>query len=280
MPRPIRRSAARAPGSAAQPTSWPWVSATARRMPARRRSPAASSPSGAAAPNQTRVAAVRAGQLARPAGRPPGVGSSTRVALPDHLERLLGVELRRRPRQLGGVDHHRAGRLADRQVVHEGLDAAGPGREVVGDQQGTAHRPASRAYARAAAIRSTVDGCDGRPEVLPAGRVGVGQVDRRRAGAASPRRWPGRRSAPARARRPAPRPGATPAPAPGRRPARRPSTSGEQQRERPRLGDRVDAGPPQQRRPASRAGRARRPRRRRPARRVTRAGPARRRSLA
>jgi hypothetical protein len=49
----MRRSSWRAPGSAAQPISWPWVSDTARSMPARRRRPSASRPSGAPAPNQT-----------------------------------------------------------------------------------------------------------------------------------------------------------------------------------------------------------------------------------
>ena len=49
---PILRSSERAPGSAAQPASCPWVSATIRRAPARRRA-GASSPSGAAAPNST-----------------------------------------------------------------------------------------------------------------------------------------------------------------------------------------------------------------------------------
>ncbi len=48
----MRRSSIRAPGSAAQPASCPWVSATIRRAPARR-STGASSPSGAAAPNST-----------------------------------------------------------------------------------------------------------------------------------------------------------------------------------------------------------------------------------
>ncbi len=49
---PIRRSRLRAPGSTAQPASWPWVMATTRRAPARR-SEGASRPSGAAAPNST-----------------------------------------------------------------------------------------------------------------------------------------------------------------------------------------------------------------------------------
>src|SRR5690606_23185481 len=75
-----------------------------------------------------------------------------------HLERLRGVEAGRPPPG-GGVDHQRAGRLPQRQLVHEGLDATGPGREVVGDQPGT-HQPRSPWYTRAAAIRSTVDGWD------------------------------------------------------------------------------------------------------------------------
>lgn len=74
----MRRSADRAPGNAAQPTSCPCVSATARRIPARRRSPDASNPSGAAAPNQTvSQSYARASRAARRAIS--GVGSSTRV---------------------------------------------------------------------------------------------------------------------------------------------------------------------------------------------------------
>ena len=48
----MRRSRLRAPGSAAQPASWPCVSATARRTPALR-SAGVMRPSGAAAPNTT-----------------------------------------------------------------------------------------------------------------------------------------------------------------------------------------------------------------------------------
>ena len=48
----MRRSSPRAPGSAAQPASWPCVSATARPTPARR-SAGVMRPSGAAAPNRT-----------------------------------------------------------------------------------------------------------------------------------------------------------------------------------------------------------------------------------
>src|SRR5215472_15325909 len=48
----MRRSRPRAPGSAAQPASWPWVSATARLTPVLR-SAGVIRPSGAAAPNRT-----------------------------------------------------------------------------------------------------------------------------------------------------------------------------------------------------------------------------------
>jgi hypothetical protein len=48
----MRRSRARAPGSAAQPASCPWVIATARSTPTRR-SAGVIRPSGAAAPNTT-----------------------------------------------------------------------------------------------------------------------------------------------------------------------------------------------------------------------------------
>ena len=48
----MRRRRLRAPGSTAQPASWPWVMATIRLAPALR-SEGASRPSGAAAPNST-----------------------------------------------------------------------------------------------------------------------------------------------------------------------------------------------------------------------------------
>jgi hypothetical protein len=83
----MRRSSWRAAGSAAQPASWPWVRATARRTPARRRA-GASSPSGAAAPNMTEsqpcsramAAARRAtdgtGSMSEPGWRITGKGCS------------------------------------------------------------------------------------------------------------------------------------------------------------------------------------------------------------
>ena len=70
---PIRRSSLPgAGGSAAQPTSCPCVEATARAgcLP-ERRSAGASSPSGAAAPNQTSVGAMLTQRACRP---PPGAG--------------------------------------------------------------------------------------------------------------------------------------------------------------------------------------------------------------
>ena len=75
----------------------------------------------------------------RPAGDHAGWAAAPAVRSPDHLERLVGVELRGAP-PAGRVDDDASpARLADREVVHEGLDAAGAGREVVGDQQGAAH---------------------------------------------------------------------------------------------------------------------------------------------
>ena len=75
-PAPILRSTPRAPGVLDHQTSWPWVRATRRPTPACR-SPGASSPNGAAAPNTTRSQPCsRASDLATPATR--AVGSKTR----------------------------------------------------------------------------------------------------------------------------------------------------------------------------------------------------------
>ncbi len=62
---PIWRSSCRAPGSAAQPASWPWVIAMARWTPARR-STGVISPRGAEAPKTTTSAFLdRASSAAR-----------------------------------------------------------------------------------------------------------------------------------------------------------------------------------------------------------------------
>jgi hypothetical protein len=76
-PAPIRRSSCRLPGSAAQPTSCPWLAATIRSTPAFR-SAGASRPSGADAPNH---AAVQPSALATARTRraTSGVGSSMPV---------------------------------------------------------------------------------------------------------------------------------------------------------------------------------------------------------
>ena len=217
-----------------------------------------------------RVAAVLARQSRGPAGDRAGWAAAPAVRLADHRERLLGVEAaaalaprrrRRRPpsRRAGGP----------RSSCTKDWMPPGRGGKSLVTSRVRAHRPASRAYARAAAIRSTVDGWTPRSEVLPAGRVGVGQVRPRRAGvciaskvAGSPVRREGVRVGA----------GLDPAgderlhrawrPAPGDRDHR------EQQRERARSSA-IESTPAaaQQRRPASRAGRARPRPVRRPARR-------------
>lgn len=74
---PIRRRSCCAPGRTAQPASWPWVSATNRSTPRRRRA-GASSPSGAAAPKSTEVQrSARATSTARRST--PGSGSISDV---------------------------------------------------------------------------------------------------------------------------------------------------------------------------------------------------------
>ena len=69
----MRRSALRAPGSMDQPTSWPWVLASTRAAPAER-ARAASSASGAAAPNHT-VSMPCSAMSARIRRSTPGSGS-------------------------------------------------------------------------------------------------------------------------------------------------------------------------------------------------------------
>src|SRR5439155_6002958 len=107
-----------------------------------------------------RVAVVRPRELGRPP-RHPGGRQQHGCLLPHDVERLVGVELRG-PLPGGGVHHHRTGWLAYREVLHELLDAARTRRKVVRDQQGPAARRAAHgwalAQARAAAMRSTVDG--------------------------------------------------------------------------------------------------------------------------
>ncbi|CAM5709774.1 hypothetical protein SVIOM342S_00513 [Streptomyces violaceorubidus] len=75
---PMRRNRARAPGVRAHQTSWPWVVATAVRIPAVRRSRPAISARGAAAPNHTRSQPYRRATAAACAVAP-GVGSRVRT---------------------------------------------------------------------------------------------------------------------------------------------------------------------------------------------------------
>ena len=81
-----------------------------------------------------------------------------RGRVPQHRERLGRVELGR-PRRGGREHHHRAGRLPDRQLVHERLDAAGPGREVVGDDQRAPHRNSTCTLRRHCMVNCAVPAC-------------------------------------------------------------------------------------------------------------------------
>ena len=104
------------------------------------------------------VAALRPGQLAR-APQHVGHRQHQRARVAHHRERLAGVEGRRAlPRR--GVDDDLVRGLAHGQRVHERLDAAGPRREVVRDDE-RPHRPSSprrRSHSRTIASRSVVVG--------------------------------------------------------------------------------------------------------------------------
>ena len=128
----MRRSACRAPGSIAQPASWPWVVATTRAAPGRAQGRREQPERRRRAEPHRGAAEVAQGGDGSPPHRRRGQQQAGRV--PQHRERLRGVE-RGRPRVVGGVDDQRARRLADRELVHEGLDAALARREVVGDEQ-------------------------------------------------------------------------------------------------------------------------------------------------
>ena len=164
---PIRRSRDRAPGSAAQPASCPWVIATIRRAPARR-SAGASSPSGAAAPNSTvsqpcsaRIPAARratdgTGSISEPGCRTTGKGcrASNSAA----------------PSQAGRVDGHLAGRQPARERVHERLNPAAARREVIGDDQDIRHRapvPVILAAGGTVAPGRAGPGCPGSQSLAP-----------------------------------------------------------------------------------------------------------------
>jgi phosphatidylinositol alpha-1,6-mannosyltransferase len=101
------------------------------------------------------VAAVLAGQRHGVAGGGPG-GQQHRRRPADHRVRQRGVVglPARRPRR---QDHQRPGRTSFEQGGDEGLDAALPRREVVGDHEGL-HRPSSRTQSPAMATRSAVVG--------------------------------------------------------------------------------------------------------------------------
>ncbi|CAM5736860.1 hypothetical protein STENM223S_11217 [Streptomyces tendae] len=156
---PTRRSSCRAaPASWAQPASRPWVVATRRSAPARRRAGAIRL-EGRGCHRRTPTCS-RARAASRTAVRvAPGVGSSIVCSRSrTTVKGWLGVEggggLDALPGALpgGGVDDDALGVQAQRHVVQEGLDAAGTGREVVGDDQGLVHcrRPYRTVVARSA----------------------------------------------------------------------------------------------------------------------------------
>ena len=137
-----RRRCGAAPGgrraaSPSRPRARACAATACRRRP--RAAPGASRPSGAAAPKHSASQPCRGrGHGRRRAGR---VGSSTPVGCRTTGNGCGGVE-GGRARRVGGVARRPSPAGGGRAVVHEGLDAALPRREVVGDDQGAAHRGA------------------------------------------------------------------------------------------------------------------------------------------
>ncbi len=101
-----------------------------------------------------RVAPLGAQDLGGPPGDP-GCGNHHLRPVPDHRERLLGVEA---PHLAAvppgrGVHHDASCGLTDGHVVHEGLDAPRAGREVIGDDQGSVHLAMARSVGGCSAHR-------------------------------------------------------------------------------------------------------------------------------
>ena len=154
-----RPSRPRARGSARRPARTPACRSAGREQPERRGRPE---------PGPRRSRARARSRRARRAT--PGVGSITEVgcrttgngcsasnaAAPGHARR-------RRPP---------SPRAAERQLVHERLDAAGPRREVVGDDQGTSHNACqcreARPRPRAGALRERRGGVSSLRRAPPA----------------------------------------------------------------------------------------------------------------
>ena len=165
----MRCSSCREPGSATQPVSCPWVAPTRCRTPASRRA-GASSPSGAAAPKKALSQPCRRARstAARAVAR---VGQQHAGGPPDDRVGQRGV-VRRRPRGVRGQDDDRLRRPAGQQGRDEGLDAALPRREVVGDDQCPGHGRSSRSQSCARATRSAAVGCEPKNHCQAAGGSG------------------------------------------------------------------------------------------------------------
>ena len=134
----MRCSSCRAPGSAAQPVSWPWVAPTRRPHAGRAQRRARAGPA-ARRRRRTRCRSRAAGRARRRPGRSPGVGSSMPVRPPDHRVRQRGVVARPTPGSRRRARRPTSGGRRASSACDERLDAALPRREVVGDDQGAGH---------------------------------------------------------------------------------------------------------------------------------------------
>ena len=132
---PIARISGRVAGTVAHQISWPCEVATVRRTPAAR-SAGAISPSGAAAPNQTRSQPLLAGRRATRRVIA-GVGTISRDGSRTTWNgRSASSSASPRWRAVCTTTWSGGSSLANRE--HERLDAAGARREVVGDDEGAA----------------------------------------------------------------------------------------------------------------------------------------------
>ena len=127
-------------------------------------------------PEEGAVAAVPAGEVGGRAARRRGVGSSIAGGPPDD-----GIGQRRvvggRARGVGGQHDQRVRRAAGQQRRDEGLDAALPRREVVGDDQRARHGRSSRRSSRSARpTRWAAVGCDPKNHCQTAGGSGSDEV--------------------------------------------------------------------------------------------------------
>ena len=200
----MRCISCRQPGSATQPVSCPCVAPD--QVPhAGRAQRGGEQPQRRGGAEERAVAAVPARRGPRPPGRSPGVGSSMPGGPADDRVRQRGVVLGR-PRRVRGEHDHRVRRAAGQQRGDERLDAALPGREVVGDDERAGHgRVQPGPVLGDGHPLRPPSGASRRTTARPPGGSGSDEVGRRPAALHRRRTPPGRRSGRARARRPAPR---------------------------------------------------------------------------